>query len=212
MKQARAGRLFLHEHPAHATSWKERCILEVLQLKNVSRITADQCQMGQQTDAGEPIMKQTGFMSNCPDILDRLHRRCSGKGGWCSRPQGGKHQLCNAKVARRAAIFQRELCEEILIGLKNYLTRHRRMRNNEQFYTEGCGVMIDGDDDVRLHYRQASPNTANAAASQAGAARAGGAFARAAAAASAAASSLTSLACLRAAATEAARCHLACVR
>ena len=33
------------------------------------------------------------------------------------------------------------------------MTRHRRMRNNEQFYIEGCGIMIDGDDDVRLHYR-----------------------------------------------------------
>ena len=27
------------------------------------------------------------------------------------------------------------------------------MRNNEAFYTEGCGIMIDGHDDVRLHYR-----------------------------------------------------------
>ena len=134
-RQAKAGRLFLHEHLAHATSWNERCILEVLQLKGVSRVTGDQCQMGQQTESGEPIMKQTGFMSNCEDILERLSQRCKGKDGWCSRPQGGKHQLCHSKVARRAAIFQREMCEEILLGLKNYLTRHRRMRNNEQFYT-----------------------------------------------------------------------------
>ena len=27
------------------------------------------------------------------------------------------------------------------------------MRNSEQFYTDGCGILIDGDDDVRLHYR-----------------------------------------------------------
>ena len=27
------------------------------------------------------------------------------------------------------------------------------MKNNEHFYTDGCGIMIDGDDDVRLHYR-----------------------------------------------------------
>ena len=91
-------------------------------------------------------------MSNCEDILDQLHRRCAGKGGHCSRPKGGTHQLCNGKTARRAAIFQRELCEGVLIGLRNYLTRHRRMKNNEQFYTDGCGTMIDGDDDVRLHY------------------------------------------------------------
>ena len=26
------------------------------------------------------------------------------------------------------------------------------MKNNEQFYTEGCAIIIEGDDDVRLHY------------------------------------------------------------
>ena len=41
----------------------------------------------------------------------------------------------------------------MLIGPKNYMTRHWRMRSNEQFNTEGCGIMIDGDDDVWLHYR-----------------------------------------------------------
>ena len=61
--------------------------------------------------------------------------------------------MCNGKTARRAAIFQRELCEGVLIGLRNYMTRHRRMKNNEHFYTDRCGIMIDGDDDVRLHYR-----------------------------------------------------------
>ena len=67
-KQAQAGRLFLHEHPAHATSWNERCIHEVLQLKGVARITGDQCQYGQETEGGQPIRKQTGFMSNCEDL------------------------------------------------------------------------------------------------------------------------------------------------
>ena len=41
----------------------------------------------------------------------------------------------------------------MLIGFKNYTTTHRRTKNNEQFYTEGCGIMIDGDDGVRLHSR-----------------------------------------------------------
>ena len=130
----------------------EDCILEVLQHTGVSRITADQCQLGQETDKGEPIRKPSGFMSDCEDILDQLHKRCKGRGGQCSRPSGGTHQLCHGKIGRRAAIFQQELCEGVLIGLRNYLTRHRRMRNNEQFYTDGCGIMIDGDDDTRLHY------------------------------------------------------------
>ena len=55
-------------------------------------------------------------------------------------------------TARRAAIFQRELCEAVLIGLRNYLVRHRRMKLGECFYArDACGIMVDGDDDVRLH-------------------------------------------------------------
>ena len=27
------------------------------------------------------------------------------------------------------------------------------MKNNEQFYTNGCGIIVDGEDDVRLHHR-----------------------------------------------------------
>ena len=67
---------------------------------------------------------------NCEDILEQLNCRRRGKNGQCSRPTGGTHQLCNDKTARRAAIFQRELCEGVLIGLKNYTTRHGRMKNN----------------------------------------------------------------------------------
>ena len=55
--------------------------------------------------------------------------------------------MCNGKTARRAAIFQRELCEGVLIGIRNYPTRHRRMQNNAHFYVDGCGIMTDGDDD-----------------------------------------------------------------
>ena len=61
--------------------------------------------------------------------------------------------MCHGKEARRAAIFQRELCEAVLVGLKNYMVRHRRMKHNELFYASGCGIMIDGDDDVQLHHR-----------------------------------------------------------
>ena len=36
--------------------------------------------------------------------------------------------------------------EGVLIGFKNYMTRSRSMRNNEQFHTNGCGIFIDGDE------------------------------------------------------------------
>ena len=78
MKQVKAGRHFLHEHPAHATSWNKRLILEMLQLKDVRRIEAHQCQLGREAANGEPIMKKTSFMSNCADILERPSPERSG--------------------------------------------------------------------------------------------------------------------------------------
>ena len=99
-------------------------MLEVLQHRGVTRITADQCQLGQEAENGKPVRKPTEPISNCEDILDQLHWRCKDKGCQCSRPRGGTHQLCHGKVARRAAIFILELCEGVLIGLKNYMTSH----------------------------------------------------------------------------------------
>ena len=62
-KQVERGVYFLHEHPAFATSWSEPCVVRTLGLSGVSRIQADQCQLGQQTTKGNPIKKPTG---SCP--------------------------------------------------------------------------------------------------------------------------------------------------
>ena len=63
-KQRERGLYFLHEHPATAKSWDEKCIVERLALSGVWRINGDQCQLGQETEHGQPIRKRTGFMSN----------------------------------------------------------------------------------------------------------------------------------------------------
>lgn len=108
-KQANRGAYFLHEHPAQATSWKMPEIAEVLAIPGVDKVIADQCQLGQQTDQGDPPKKPTGFMSNAPEIIRELNRRCHGRRGLCSRPRGGTHAECLGKTAQRAAIFQEEL-------------------------------------------------------------------------------------------------------
>ena len=62
------GRFFLHEPPDHARPWGERCIGELLEIEGVSRVSADQCQDGQQVisgpPGGQPVKKPTGFMRN----------------------------------------------------------------------------------------------------------------------------------------------------
>ena len=56
-KQVDRGACFLHEHPALATSWREKPVRELLEREEVMRIVADQCQLGKQTDAGDPLRK-----------------------------------------------------------------------------------------------------------------------------------------------------------
>ena len=44
--QIQQGRYFLHEHPAGATSWNEKCIQGILGRHGVILVKADQCQYG----------------------------------------------------------------------------------------------------------------------------------------------------------------------
>ena len=148
-KQMSRGAHFLHEHPAGATSWRETRIMELLQRQGVGRVVADQCQFGQETDSGDPLKKPTGFMSNAPELLDELNRRCFGRRGLCSRHRGGEHAECLGKKAQRAAIFKDELCIAILRGFKRQLISDRRMRNGEVGLTcDAEGIMLDGSDEV----------------------------------------------------------------
>ena len=48
-KQIRAGRYFVHEHPATAVSWNEKAILRLMMHADVTVVKADQCQYGLKT-------------------------------------------------------------------------------------------------------------------------------------------------------------------
>ncbi len=81
--QVLAGRHFLHEHPAGATSWSHPTIAKLLATSGVSAVVAHQCAFGLQTstqDGGQaPAMKPTRFMSSAPAILEALSRKCPGR-------------------------------------------------------------------------------------------------------------------------------------
>ena len=133
--QASEGRFFLHEHPTSARSWGEECVQLVENMEGVQKTTIDQCQYGQQVlrgpDAGAPVKKSTSFLTNCAGIADALRRRCSGRGGACSRRRGGRHVHCAGNVAKDAAIYPRGLCKAVLDGLCRQLQRDGAME---------CGV------------------------------------------------------------------------
>ena len=159
--QVERGAYFLHEHPKLATSWMEPCIRGVLAIKGVGRVDADQCQLGQQDDLGQPIRKPTGFMSNSPEILRALSVQCQGRRGACTRPQGGRHVQCIGVRARRAAIFQDELCLAMLRGLKRQLIVDGRMRENEVGVVSERNQFIEGSDEMKAYLIGASSEGAD---------------------------------------------------
>ena len=134
--QINGGRYFLHEHPAWATSWKEQCVRRLWKFTGVDRVVCDQCQLGADDGKGNPLMKPTGFLSNSPELLKELDRRCGSAHGMCTRPSGGKHAVCSGLVARRAATYPFKLCKAILTGFR------------KQLVTDG--IVRDGS--VGMHY------------------------------------------------------------
>ena len=56
--QVNAGRYFLHEHPAGATSWQLACVRTMLSRDDIERVNGDQCQYGQANAAGDPFARR----------------------------------------------------------------------------------------------------------------------------------------------------------
>ena len=142
--QLQAGRYFVHEHPAHAsTSWNLPEVQALLKDSRVGRVVGDQCQYGQQTSDGRPIMKPTGWMSNSPAVLQQLTRRCSGRGGQCTRAGGGRHAVASGKIAREAAVYPFRLCRAILKGCQKQLRLDGRIGQGSH------GVQAQYDEDLQ---------------------------------------------------------------
>ncbi len=107
----------------------------MLQLEDVDMITADQCQFGSEVMygiyKGSPVKKPTGFMSNAPQLLQRLSKRCEGKDGDCSRHRGGKHVTAQGRVAQDAARYPPKLCRSIIKGMTDELRARGMVRDGE---------------------------------------------------------------------------------
>ncbi len=134
-EQVEGGRYFLHEHPKSATSWEEASVNKVMQIDGVKLVHADQCQYGSEVTFGKyrgrPVKKPTGFMSNAPALLESLERKCGGHGGECSRREGGKHAICQGKIAKEAAKYSRGLCRAIVKGMHNQMRSVGIVRDHE---------------------------------------------------------------------------------
>ena len=100
-RQHERGKFFLHEHPAGARSWQVPVIKNLRSLRGVDVVRGDQCQYGLTTKGESPedrriAMKPTKFMSNSPQMLQQLSKRCD---------HSHKHQhLVGGRCAERHSI------------------------------------------------------------------------------------------------------------
>ena len=119
--QLDAGRHFLHEHPATASSWQERIVQELRHDGRVGEVVGDQCRYGLRTPGPSggwrPAQKPTRFLSSSEALLEALSLRCRGT---------HRHQtLLGNRRASAAAIYPPGLCRAILAGAEEQLRRDR---------------------------------------------------------------------------------------
>ena len=115
--QLAAGRHFLHEHPASASSWAEPCIVRLRERPNVFEAVGDQCRFGLRSQ-GEPAKKPTRFLSSAPHVLKELSKLCDGSHTHVQLMQGR---------AAAAAEYPRGLCRAMLQGIAAQRRREGRL-------------------------------------------------------------------------------------
>ena len=80
--QLRGGRFFLHEHPESASSWRLPEIMQMILMDGVLTTVCDMCAYGMVAvdELGEaPAKKCTRLMSNSPEVIKRVGKRCTNK-------------------------------------------------------------------------------------------------------------------------------------
>ena len=71
---------FLHEHPANARGWQDNDVMRIMHRRDVRTVTGDMCAFGTVIEEGgdmTQVRNMTRFMTNAPNIADRLMRLCS---------------------------------------------------------------------------------------------------------------------------------------
>ena len=111
-RQMEEGRFFLHEHPAHATSWRLEEVTKLGDRKGVHIVTGDQCMFGLTTTrrGGRQVAaarKRTKFMTNSYHIARELERSCDNT---------HQHQALVDGRAKEAERYPQGLCRAICRG------------------------------------------------------------------------------------------------
>ncbi len=153
--QVGRGKKFLHEHPWSSKSWRMEMMVSVATLPGVEVRRGHQCVHGLRDvdDHGRegPVKKETGWMSNCTEILDAVALLCP-NGDLVARGKKPAHEhvlLIGGGRARRAERYPPGLIAAVLRGLRNHLRRVRGKYNIGAMDTGPTAEEPEVDDQIR---------------------------------------------------------------
>ena len=117
-KERRArGRYFLHEHPAHATSWKEPEVVKLMEQDDVYVVEGPMCRWGMKSKDASGVgyvRKPTRWMTNSKVLAEILQKECPNKEGRTWR----RHVMLVNGRAKAAQVYPPALVAAILKGIK----------------------------------------------------------------------------------------------
>ena len=120
--QRKKGRYFLHEHPAHATSWREPEMVALTSQKDVYVVEGPMCRWGMKSKDASGIgyvRKPTKWATNSWELAKVLQSDCPNK-GTDSRAWRRHIQLVNGR-AKAAQIYPPALVAAILKGIREQM-------------------------------------------------------------------------------------------
>ena len=135
------NRHFLHEHPASAMGWKEKCIEELCQDPRVHSVVCDQCQFGLVTKGNKrgqlmPAMKPTRFVSSSRHMLECLDKRCD---------RSHQHRHLTGGRCKDAAFYPLPLVKAILRGIRCTADAEAHCKEERAFHTAVINALKEGN-------------------------------------------------------------------
>ena len=109
IRQAKARRLFLLEHPVGASSWSLKMTKLLSAIPGVRRVNFDFCMLGmlsKDNDGIAPAKKRTSIMTNSLTVAQELEKyQCDG---------AHRHVILSGEKCRKAQIYPEQFCKAIL--------------------------------------------------------------------------------------------------
>ncbi|CAK9083291.1 Integrase catalytic domain-containing protein, partial [Durusdinium trenchii] len=122
------GGVYLLEQPLTSKAWMETVLQQIMNREDCILAQCDQCQYGLQDYHGGKMKKSTGWITNSPQIANRLDKKCDGthEHTHVLGSSGGQNR------STQAQIYPRPLIQAILDGYREEIQRQGHPKVSEQ--------------------------------------------------------------------------------